>query len=251
MTMWPYELLDQFAKDYTVVIFDNQGIGLSKDDGAPLSIPQMADTTMSLLRELGISRPHLWGWSLGGLICLMATARHGVDVGSVTCVANFVGGADRLGAEFASGRQDVHPGPESLELLNRAMFPATPSGDRALAAWMDLLERMPQSERQLDTVERQVAATNRFLFDDGGFSDTQLAAIDNPALFMHGGLDQICPPAATYLVETLPNGWLVRMSEAGHGLWFQNLDEVVAITKAFLHWADRRGLTIASGERNA
>lgn len=56
------------AEHFQVVMFDNRGVGLSKDEGAPFSIETMARDTATLIDRLGLSRPIVVGQSMGGAI---------------------------------------------------------------------------------------------------------------------------------------------------------------------------------------
>lgn len=52
-------------------IFDNRGQGNSTDNStAPLTIQSMADSTVDLIRALGLQSPDIWGYSMGGAIVL-------------------------------------------------------------------------------------------------------------------------------------------------------------------------------------
>jgi pimeloyl-ACP methyl ester carboxylesterase len=59
-----------------VVLLDNQGVGRSTAQPGTLSIRRMADTTAGLIRRLGLRRPDLAGWSMGGMIAQSLLVRH-------------------------------------------------------------------------------------------------------------------------------------------------------------------------------
>jgi len=55
-----------------------------------------------------------------------------------------------------------------------------------------------------------------------------LSQIDQPALVMHGALDQIVPlEAGRYLAETLPRGALLEFPGVGHGPFLSRPRDVV------------------------
>lgn len=92
MTMWTTELLAPLAKNFDVIIFDNQGIGASVDASTePLTIPQMASNTVKLFEALGVQNPNLFGWSMGGIIALTITAEYGDKINKVVSVAGNTG----------------------------------------------------------------------------------------------------------------------------------------------------------------
>lgn len=53
----------------------------------PLSILGMANDTMEFMSALGLERPNVLGWSMGGMLALALAATHGADVGDVIVVA--------------------------------------------------------------------------------------------------------------------------------------------------------------------
>ena len=57
-----------FKTYYTVIIFDNRGIGKSDKSGEPYSIRTMADDVIGLMDYLSVDKAHILGLSLGGLV---------------------------------------------------------------------------------------------------------------------------------------------------------------------------------------
>jgi pimeloyl-ACP methyl ester carboxylesterase len=47
-------------------MFDNSGVGRTQQLPAPLTIDAMADQTSALIDTLGLGRPNVLGWSVGG-----------------------------------------------------------------------------------------------------------------------------------------------------------------------------------------
>lgn len=53
---------------FQVVVFDNRGVGRTKDDGRPISVELMARDTAALIQHLQLPRPTVVGQSMGGAI---------------------------------------------------------------------------------------------------------------------------------------------------------------------------------------
>jgi pimeloyl-ACP methyl ester carboxylesterase len=89
-------MLSTLAETREVVIFDNMRCGQSTDSrpGQPLSVPTMANSTLALLDALRISKPDIWGWSLGGSIAYAMLAYSGDRVGNVIVASGSPGGPD-------------------------------------------------------------------------------------------------------------------------------------------------------------
>lgn len=83
-------MIDKLSTKHKVLVFDNQGIGQTKDDGKPLSAESMADNTVALAKQLGFSRFSIAGHSMGGTIAQMAVIRHpeAIDKLIISCSPN-------------------------------------------------------------------------------------------------------------------------------------------------------------------
>ena len=69
MAEWDPALIADLATQHTVVLFDNRGIATSVPSPINrLTIAQMADDTAGLIDALGLGRPDVLGWSMGGNI---------------------------------------------------------------------------------------------------------------------------------------------------------------------------------------
>jgi pimeloyl-ACP methyl ester carboxylesterase len=68
MEVWDPRFVDALARHHRVVIFDHAGVGQTQVLPAPLTIDAMADQTSALISALGLGRPAVLGWSMGGMI---------------------------------------------------------------------------------------------------------------------------------------------------------------------------------------
>jgi len=69
-------LLPTFAETRQVIAMDQQAHGRTADIDRPLRYEQMADDTAALLRQLGIERADLFGYSMGGGIAMQLALRY-------------------------------------------------------------------------------------------------------------------------------------------------------------------------------
>jgi pimeloyl-ACP methyl ester carboxylesterase len=79
--------LPLLAADHQVIAVDLQGHGRTADVDRPLSIPTMADDIAALIGHLGLDRPDLVGYSLGGGVALQTAVRHPELVGRLVAVS--------------------------------------------------------------------------------------------------------------------------------------------------------------------
>src|SRR6476659_11164789 len=93
---WTMEDLDPrlvhaLAQHNRVVMFDNSGVGRTQQLPPPLTIDAMADQTSALIDTLGLGRPNLLGWSMGGMIAQALAVLHPAQVGRLVLCATFPG----------------------------------------------------------------------------------------------------------------------------------------------------------------
>jgi pimeloyl-ACP methyl ester carboxylesterase len=69
-------LLPALAAGHQVIAVDLQGHGRTADVDRPLSIPTMADDIAALIGHLGLEKPDVMGYSLGGGVALQTALRH-------------------------------------------------------------------------------------------------------------------------------------------------------------------------------
>src|SRR6202161_1895747 len=63
MSLWDPALLDELAKSYQLILFDNRGVGLSTDTKEDhTTISQMADDAAGLIKNLGYEKVNILAW---------------------------------------------------------------------------------------------------------------------------------------------------------------------------------------------
>lgn len=75
--------LAAFADHHQVILVDLQGHGRTADIDRPLEVPLLADDIGALIEHLGLDRPDVVGFSLGGGVALLTGIRHPDKVGRV------------------------------------------------------------------------------------------------------------------------------------------------------------------------
>jgi len=63
-----FNVIDDLAKNYKLIVFDNRGCGRSDYPSGKISIEDMAEDTAGLLGYLNIDKANILGHSMGGYI---------------------------------------------------------------------------------------------------------------------------------------------------------------------------------------
>jgi 3-oxoadipate enol-lactonase len=98
-----------FEACFRVVLFDNRGTGRTEVPPGPYTTAGMADDAASLLRELGVSRAHVLGVSLGGMIAQEIALRHPDRVEGLV-----------LGCTGPGGELSIRPSLEAMKAFAHA-----------------------------------------------------------------------------------------------------------------------------------
>jgi pimeloyl-ACP methyl ester carboxylesterase len=80
-------LLPALAADHQVIAVDLQGHGRTADIDRPISVEVMGDDIAALITHLGLEKPDLVGYSLGGGVAFQTAVRHPELVGRLVIVS--------------------------------------------------------------------------------------------------------------------------------------------------------------------
>jgi pimeloyl-ACP methyl ester carboxylesterase len=80
-------ILPALSERHEVILVDLQGHGRTADIDRPLDIRLMADDVAALIGHLGLDKPDVVGFSLGGGVALLTAIRHPSRVGRLVAVS--------------------------------------------------------------------------------------------------------------------------------------------------------------------
>jgi pimeloyl-ACP methyl ester carboxylesterase len=209
---WDWQVED-FARHFRVITFDNRGIGESDTPPGPYTAAHMAGDAAGLLDGLGVDRAHVIGSSLGGCIAIeLALARPELVHRLVLCSTS-AGGAKAL------------PPPEGLlQLLAEApslpeesrlrRFVENALSDAFVKERPDVIDRILELRRETAQPEQawqwQAAAGATFDAAD------RVGEIRAETLVITGDEDHVVDPAnSRVLAEAIPTSTLVELP-GGH-----------------------------------
>jgi pimeloyl-ACP methyl ester carboxylesterase len=218
MDGWPPSMVDALAAHHEVVVFDNAGVGRTPAVAAPasLSITAMTSQTSALISALGLRRPAVLGWSMGGMIAQDLAVSHPAQVSRLILAATAVG----TGTAVPLPPFATLPGVNS-EQLTAQLFPKDQAA--AARAYLNTIQQYPGFYGvSAATFHSQYLAAEGWLA--GQDAAGHLAGdIRVPALVAGGTLDQFMAVAnARQLAGSVPGAKLVLFPDAGHGFLFQD-----------------------------
>ena len=73
-------VIKELSMHYRVIIFDNRGVGRTKPQDAAMTIQQITDDCIALIKHLGLPVVHLLGHSMGGFVALACPIRYPTSV---------------------------------------------------------------------------------------------------------------------------------------------------------------------------
>ncbi|MGL6223108.1 MAG: alpha/beta fold hydrolase [Steroidobacteraceae bacterium] len=217
--IWDTTLVELQASGHAVVSFDQRGCGQSDRDFPDVSIAASAADAVAIVRQLGLSKVVLNGWSLGGAVAIEAAHLLGAQCAGIvlTCGATprYVqasdfphGGApEGVAQTVAALRADRA---NFLHGLNQAVcaVPQTPAMLDWL--WSIFMQTSPSADDallNLGTLEQRAI----------------LAALDVPLLSIVGAKDVIVDPEiGRFAAKLAKRGTAVEFPDCGHAPFIED-----------------------------
>jgi pimeloyl-ACP methyl ester carboxylesterase len=220
MEGWDPRLVHALALHHRVVMFDNSGVGRTQELPQPFSIDAMADQTSALIAALGLGRPDVLGWSMGGMIAQALAVLHPAQVRRLVLCATYPG----------SGQTVMPP---VAELKAASDFPANQAS--ALNAFKAAIAEYPPAPAASAGTKgiQDLAMSNWQTGSDA--AGRQTARIAAPTLIADGASDQLDTVANDRtLAGTIRGATLVLYPDAGHAFLFQDWTRFAALVNSFL-----------------
>jgi pimeloyl-ACP methyl ester carboxylesterase len=237
MDHWDPALIDGFAQDREVILFNNAGISSSSGE-VPPSIEEMAKHAAAFTDALGIKKLDGLGFSMGGFIAQQFT----IDRPDLVRKLILVGTGPRSGEGMGSltpEAQEIfgakYDPPDELWL--RVFF--TPS-KQSQAAGRKYLERQRARKENRDPLSNekvapaQIAALQKW---GAPAKDpyAYLKKITQPTLVVNGSNDVIIYTVNSFILQqNLPNAQLILYPDGNHGAQYQYPELFVEHVTQFL-----------------
>jgi 3-oxoadipate enol-lactonase len=198
------------AQCYRTIALDNRGSGQSDAPAGPYSIAVMAADAAAVLDAAGVESAHVFGLSMGGMIAQEFALQYPRRVRSLVLGCTAAGGPDAVRAEKKVT--------EVLTLRNMGLEEAS----MAMRAFVYDAGTPPERIEEDMVIRRKwfprpeaYAAQLQGIFTWEAY--TRLHQIAAPTLVIHGGSDQLVPPANAELIAArIPGAKLVIIPHASH-----------------------------------
>jgi pimeloyl-ACP methyl ester carboxylesterase len=224
---------------FRLIRFDNRDVGLSsKLDGGDYSLADMADDAVAVLNEVKVSRAHVMGCSLGGMIVQRLAIDHPDRLRSVTSVMSRTGEPGYGDSSEAALEFLLAPLPASrADNIERQVAALHVYGSKP--EWLDDVAIRTRAGIAFDRcfcpsgVGRQMKAA---LAD--GSRDEQLQKVNLPVLVIHGSRDTLINPSGgRHTAEMIPGARYVEIEGMGHDYPPAVWDQWVGVWSDFVRHA--------------
>jgi pimeloyl-ACP methyl ester carboxylesterase len=211
-----------FSSHYSVVVFDNRGIGRSDIPDAPFTISKMAEDTVLLMDVLGIAKAHILGISMGGMIAQEIALKYGRRVNGLILACTHCGGVHA-----------VQPAPDIIKDLSESLFAGTQEAaqkairclfsDRTIQQTPDVVQRYGEVSKRFPPAAQVLIHQLKAIQGHDTWGD--LIRIQNPTLVLVGKEDVLIPPEnSKILAERIPNARLRVIEGGGHQFLIEQPD---------------------------
>ncbi len=179
------QLLPGLSQDRQVIAVEQQAHGHTADIDRPLSVEQMGEDTVALLRQIGVSKADFFGYSLGSGIALYIAIKHPEIVHKVV-----------LAGGVTYNREGFHPGMlEGIDSLKPEFLVGSPFYEE----YMQITPKPDDFPRLIEKVKE----LNKNLPD---WSPEKIRSIQAPVLIVIGDSDIDRPEHVVELFRLLGGG---------------------------------------------
>lgn len=218
-----FQQVPVLASDYRVITWDQRGFGNSTNRHGLANPRTATNDLLAILDHLAADRAHIVGQSLGGWAALGFAIAHRDRVRTLV-LADTIAGIGVGEWWKAVAAMPPREGPFNHPALSNDFCRNNPERAHLYLA-IGGLRREPLADQA--HVSRGLVETT--------YTDTQLAALDVPTLFIVGSEDEIFPPATIAdAAARVPGARIESVAGAGHSPYFEQPDAWNTLVRDFL-----------------
>src|SRR5271156_1923217 len=229
------------SASYRTIALDNRGSGQSDVPPGPYSIPLMASDAAAVLDAAGVTKAHVFGVSMGGMIAQEFALQYPERVESLILGCTAPGGPNALRAE-----------PAAVEMLKARTWM---SREQAAEAAVPFIY---DSATPRHLIDEDIAQRHPWPTSAAGYLAqlqailawepfSRLPQITAPTLVIHGKVDRLVPVGNGELIAArIPDAKLVLLERASH---LFSTDQAEAAERAVFEFLAVQRLGANAGER--
>lgn len=232
MSDWGTKLPKRLSQDFRVTMFDNRGVSYSTDNTSePMTIELMAKDTAGLESALGIHKPIVLGWSMGGEIGIAMTVLYPNSVGTLISSGGDAGSSQMV-VPVDYNQVNAELADPNFSPFAKLAFIFPPGASQAEQAFISDYLSVPTETVSTRTLQRQKVAEDAYVTDSTIFA--RLGQIHAKVLITNGSDDRLVPVQnATILGRHIPYSRVVIFQGAGHAMMYQDMDQFVNLVVHF------------------
>ena len=228
-------MLPGLTARFTVLNFDQRGVGKSDKPDVPYTSELIADDAAALMDSLGIERAIIVGTSFGGMVSQHFAIRHPHKAQAVVMGCAVAGGPNPV----------VLPSQDSKTAFSTGELSAQ---ERAGALAVSIVTK-PWLDAHPEIIDELTRDREANPLDPVGFARRMEAAFSHDA---YDGLPEIkCPTLviagrndaivdwknSEIIAARIPGAKLVILEQAGHGFWIEHTERTIKEIMTFLEEA--------------
>ncbi len=218
-TNWQWhKMVPGLAEHFQVITFDNRGVGQTDAPAGPYSAALLAADTVSLLRELGITKAHIMGHSMGGFIAQEIALSYPAMVDKLILASTNFGGPRHvpITQEAMAVLMDMTSDPVTRFKNGLVVSTAPGWSEKNPAIIEEWLAWRVANPINPAAYQAQMAIGLGLLAEAACF-ENRLPAVQADTLILFGTHDKVVPPAnADLLAAKIPHSRVHILPNAGH-----------------------------------
>lgn len=225
-------IIEELSLQYRVIVFDNRGVGRTKLLNSKISIQNIADDCMALIKYLDLHSVHLLGHSMGGFVALDCAIRYPQYISKLILASTSALNSDRNNALFTDWSSYREKG-MNLELWFRNVF-----------FWIftkqffddkEVLNNALQFVMEYPYLQTEVAFRDQVNAIKEFNCSKSLAGIRSETLAVYGREDLLFPPIdSSNALQAIPNVRFSYIDHAAHSIHSEEAEKFVTIIQGFL-----------------
>ncbi len=225
-------IVDDLSQNYYVITFDNRGAGRTKPQDIEMSISDIADDCIALIKHLGLSSVNLLGHSMGGFVALDCAIRYPEYISKLILAATSAANSERNNTLFLDWISYLENG-VSTELWFRNIFYWIFS--KRFFEDKEVMNNAIQFAIEYPYPQTAPAFKNQVLAINEYNSIDDLPSITSKTMIICGKEDLLFTPEESIaMLQTIPGALFAIIEHAAHSIHMEKPAEFINIVREFI-----------------